>query len=205
MYEACAIPAYILAGGRSTRFGADKARAEVEGVSLMARQARVLAGLGMAVTAVADVADKYADLGVRTVADRVPGLGPMGGLVTALADAGSGTEWVLVTSCDLLRLEGDWVRVLRGACADAAEIVAFRDERWQPLPALYRVGLRTRVEGLIAGGQLALWALFESSRVVAAPRPVDWPERLAANSTAELAAFASGRRTQKRKGIADGS
>ena len=62
------VPAYILAGGRSVRFGSDKARALVEGEPLIRRVADGLAQVTGSITAVAQQADAYADLGVKHVA-----------------------------------------------------------------------------------------------------------------------------------------
>ena len=41
----------------------------------------------------------YRDLGLRVVPDRYPGEGPLGGIITALHDAGTG--WSLILACDI--------------------------------------------------------------------------------------------------------
>ncbi len=54
---------YILAGGKSRRFGSDKARAEAKGVAVIVRVAEALASIAGTVTVVADRAGRYDDLG----------------------------------------------------------------------------------------------------------------------------------------------
>jgi molybdopterin-guanine dinucleotide biosynthesis protein A len=82
------IPVYLLAGGRSSRFGSDKARAELAGVPLILRLAHQVEPVASPLVVVADRRDKYLDLGLTTIADALPGLGPLGGLLTACGRSG---------------------------------------------------------------------------------------------------------------------
>jgi molybdopterin-guanine dinucleotide biosynthesis protein A len=180
--------AYILAGGRSSRFGSDKARALFDGVSLIQRTAGALGALGFTVTVVADVAGKYADLGLRTIADREPDQGPLAGLSAALVDAASnGQSWVLLASCDLLNLKAAWIETLWQAAIEPAEFVAFRGEFWEPLLACYHVSLRPRIDQRLGDKQGSMWKLLEASHGQVLPLPADWSQ-VQANTPAELAA-----------------
>jgi molybdopterin-guanine dinucleotide biosynthesis protein A len=132
-------PAYILAGGRSSRFGSDKALADVDGVPLVRRVADAAADAGCPVIVVADVADKYAHLGLTTIADEVPDLGPLGGLCTALRHAGE-VSHIVVLSCDLYGVSSEWVRALCAALA-TADVVLFNLDPPQPLLGRYATGL----------------------------------------------------------------
>src|SRR5436190_19307235 len=105
------LPIYILAGGKSSRFGSDKARAEIDGEPLLARIVRVLKPAAKNFTIVADAENKYGDLGLRTIADVQPGLGPMGGLLTALNDLRE-PGYLLLCSCDMVALDCAWVEAL---------------------------------------------------------------------------------------------
>ena len=77
----------VLAGGQATRFGSDKARAMLDGEPLIARLVKRVQPHASRITVVADVAGKYDDLGLTTIADDVPGRGPVGGLLAALRHA----------------------------------------------------------------------------------------------------------------------
>jgi molybdenum cofactor guanylyltransferase len=88
--------------------GRDKALIEIGGVPLAVRVASALKDAGAVdVRTVGGDAEALSRLGLRTVADRWPGAGPLGGIVTALSDTGAaetvGTAGiVLVAACDLV-------------------------------------------------------------------------------------------------------
>lgn len=71
------VPVYILAGGRSSRFGSDKARAALHGRPMIVRIAELLRPVAESMIVVAEQSDKYADLGLLTIADAIPGQGPL--------------------------------------------------------------------------------------------------------------------------------
>jgi molybdopterin-guanine dinucleotide biosynthesis protein A len=180
-----ALPAYILAGGVSRRFGSDKARAEIESVPLIVRLARQVAPHASRVVVVAGREGEYADLGLHTVGDLVPGLGPVGGLLTALHDARD-AEWVLLLSCDLTEFNPQWLRTLLAACTSDARIVAFQSEPRQPFPALYHRDLAPLLRDAITQEQLSMQRLLRTAGAVSAPLPPDWPEVPQANTREEL-------------------
>lgn len=199
-----ALPGYILAGGRSSRFGSDKARATLDGVPLVCRIARVMREFGSKITIVAEVPNKYEDLRLRTIADRLPGKGPLAGLDAALSDAASfGSEWLLLTSCDLLDLNASWLERLSSQRDPSADFVAFRGERWEPLIACYRTTLISRVADHLRKDISAMWKLLEASRGRALDLPADWPDRVQANTPAELEAARTHDKLQ-RTGMARG-
>jgi len=179
------IPAYLLAGGGSTRFGRDKARVEVDGEPLIRHAALPLQPFAPSITVVADVPDKYQDLGYATIADTEPGLGPIGGLITALEHAGD-AEWVLISSCDWLRLKPRWVQLLLQARVDGVDAVAFRDDRWQPLPGVYRpvVGEIARI--LVDRDTRALHSVLSEVRTRPLDLPSSWSEAARINTPDDL-------------------
>ena len=76
----------VLAGGSSTRMGRDKAFIDVEGEPLVQRVARALAAAGaQRVFVVGGELVRLRALGLDAVADRHPGEGPLGGVLTAMA------------------------------------------------------------------------------------------------------------------------
>lgn len=178
------VPAYILAGGRSSRFGSDKALALLDGEPLILRLARALREMARPVIAVADRPGKYAVLGVPTLADCVRGLGPLGGLLTALRHARH--RWILLASCDLVEIRPRWISLLLAGRHPGTLAVAFRGAHWQPMPALYHKLLCAAAERQIRRRELALWKLIEQCRHVALPLPQDWPAVAQVNTPADL-------------------
>ena len=117
--------------------GRDKALLEFGGMPLLVRTARLLEPR-VAAVAVIGPAERYAALGLRVVPDDRPGLGPLGGLATALRVSRS--EWNLVVGCDLPYLTGMWLDWLIARALDSpADAVVPESERGlEPLCAMYR-------------------------------------------------------------------
>jgi len=195
------VSAYVLAGGKSTRFGSDKARATFGEVPMIGRVADALRPCCREVVAVADVVDKYADLGLRTIADHRPGLGPLAGVEAALADRLNrhGDGWVLLASCDLVGLKTIWAESLTDAISSAAShadrAYAFRGEFWQPFPGAYHTGLLPAVSRLLDEGRGSFQRLLSETGPAAIPLrlPNDWPAIVQANTPEELERFRHGR------------
>ncbi len=168
-------PAYILAGGQSRRFGADKARAVLEGKPLLRRLVDQLETHVGDVTVVADRAEKYGDLGLRTIADVTPGLGPVGGLATALTDMEARGEqgWCWLLACDVAELPAHWLEELAAHAPSDGRVVAYRDKRWQPMPGLYHPSIRPHVIAYLEQGGRAMWSLLEQLHACAVTPPDD--------------------------------
>lgn len=179
------ISAYILAGGESSRFGSDKARALVNGQSLISHVARSIAPAVSEVTVVADRRNKYSDLGLHTVADCIPGMGPLGGLYTALADY-NGEGWVVLVSCDWVGIQVAWIECLLAARRKKTKAVVFRGRKWEPLLALYHSSIRESVEGNISKGELAAWRLVEQVNHISVPLPRNWQEAMQVNTVVDF-------------------
>jgi molybdenum cofactor guanylyltransferase len=136
------ISGYVLAGGGSTRFGADKALVEVGGKPMLARMCELLRTVVSQVTVIADPG-KYAGLGLSCVADRWPGAGPLGGIITALEDANArneSQEWNLIVSCDMPFLTPEWLAHLAERAMKSSSQVAVPESAHgpEPLCACYR-------------------------------------------------------------------
>ena len=89
---------FILVGGASTRMGRDKALLEFQGTTLVARIAECVRAVAGNITLVGPP-ERYRDLGYTVIADRTPGLGPLGGVSTALQVTRA--EWNLMVACDM--------------------------------------------------------------------------------------------------------
>ena len=178
------VPAYILAGGKSSRFGCDKARMEIDGEALLVRVARSLESVAAEVVVIADQPGKYQDLGFETIADRQPGLGPLGGLQAALSHCNDG--WLLCASCDRIGIRPEWLWALLVARRTGAKAVTFRGQIWQPWPALYHASLAPEVNAAVDAGRLTPWMLLEQTDVVALGLPDDWETSRDINDPGEL-------------------
>jgi molybdenum cofactor guanylyltransferase len=152
--RACA--GFVLAGGASSRFGRDKALVQMAGEPLLMRLYAVLREVTPSV-AVIGAEEKYGGLGVTCVADRWPGEGPLGGILTALeasAQDGDGDGWNLIIGCDMPFLTREWLAyIVERAAASTAQVVAPRSrDRWEPLCACWRTSARAALEGVFDQG-----------------------------------------------------
>lgn len=89
----------ILAGGKSSRMGQEKALLLWEGKPMVMRVAQTLQQVFSEVLVVSDNAETYRFLGLRIVPDIFKGCGPLGGIHSALVHAAA--EGVFVCSCDM--------------------------------------------------------------------------------------------------------
>ncbi len=130
------IAAFVLAGGASRRMGQDKALLELDGVPMIVRMTR-LAEPHVASVTVVGPAERYASLGLRVVADRRPGTGPLGGIVTALG--ASSSRWNLILGCDLPYLTAEWLVWLIARTPDSSVQAVVPESRrgLEPLAAMY--------------------------------------------------------------------
>lgn len=165
---------FILAGGRSSRFGSDKARALHRGRPLIVAVADDLAGVTVGPTVVAAQAGAYEDLGLDTIADHRPALGPLGGLATALAalpDRHPGVDWLLLAACDLVAVAPNWVGLLTGRAAGAVAVAFRAPAGWEPVFALYHRDLGGVVADRLESDDTSLNGILDAVSAVAVPVP----------------------------------
>ncbi|HVF94192.1 MAG TPA: molybdenum cofactor guanylyltransferase [Sphingomonas sp.] len=152
----------VLAGGRSRRFGSDKAVALLDGVTLIDRAIAALAPQVDAVVICGRVLD-----GRTCVADRpAKDLGPLGGLNAALHHAvAAGFTAVVSVPCDMPLLPADLVERLRGA--GTAGFAAT-----MPVVGLWPARLAAELDAHLAeGGDRSMWRW--AARVAAVPVAIE--------------------------------
>lgn len=142
----------ILAGGSSSRMGRNKALLEVDGIPIVTRIYRTLAGLFHEVIVVTNSPHDYDFLPCRKVPDIYPGTGSIAGLHSALAHSSSAHSFI--TACDMPFLDPDLIRYLCAAREGGYDAVTpFSDGGQEPLHALYSSGCRDIFENAIRHGE----------------------------------------------------
>lgn len=177
-------PTYLLAGGRSSRFGSDKARAPWRGTTLLEANAKIARATGADVTVVAREADAYADLGLRTISDVYPECGPLAGIHAAICDAAP-EPWVLIVACDLAGVRPSWLEALWTARRDGVDAVLFGAADEQPLLGAYAHTLVPRIERALEDGGPGVFRFLASCAVEVLPRPSGWTALRNLNSETE--------------------
>jgi molybdenum cofactor guanylyltransferase len=100
---------------------------------------------------------KYAYLGLNELADRWPGEGPLGGIITALqesAENSTGRDWNLIVGCDMPFLTREWLAFLvERALASPAEVVVPKSQQGlEPLCSCWRTGASEKLQQAFAQG-----------------------------------------------------
>lgn len=169
------VAAYILAGGRSSRFGSNKALHPIDGRPMVLHIADVLGSFARPVTLVGSPAD-YATLELPAIPDLVANAGPLGGLVTALKHARK--DWILVAACDMPRLtEAPLAALLEATRRTPSQAVVprTRDGRLQPLCATYSKTALAALAAALQAGRRKLIDAFDGIRWEALPIAADAP------------------------------
>lgn len=148
---------FVLAGGASRRFGRDKALVEFDGKPLIGRLCRILQAATDAPVRIIGDNEKYGHIGVECIADRWPGEGPLGGIITALQAADPAkhqTTWSLIIGCDMPFLTPDWLQHLAArAAAGKAEITMPESSYgFEPLCACWRRSAASVLEQAFESG-----------------------------------------------------
>jgi molybdopterin-guanine dinucleotide biosynthesis protein A len=152
------IAGLALAGGRSSRFGSEKAVVEIGGRTMLARALDALRpgcdALAVSARPGSGAAAIAEGLGLPVLADD-PGHpeGPLAGIHAGLAWArGRGAERLLVAPCDTPYLPADYAARLL-APGGAAVAVAVAGGEDQPLCSVWQVGLASEVAAAMQDGE----------------------------------------------------
>jgi len=99
----------VLAGGKSSRMGRDKAALPYAGTTLANYVATLVQAAAGAVAILGDP-QRYGSLGYPVYPDLIPACGPLGGVYTALSV--TSTDWNLIVACDMPSLSSAILRAL---------------------------------------------------------------------------------------------
>ena len=164
------IVAAILAGGRSSRFnGLPKGLIGLPGgLSIIERTIQVILSSGLPEIAIfANDPVPYQDLGLDIVPDNRPGLGPLGGIETALLHYAGRADGVLVLPCDLPAVTEREITCLRRAFAENLFPVVVAETGpsfWHPLCAIIRPDQLSAVSRALDGGRNGVYRLWRALR-----------------------------------------
>jgi molybdopterin-guanine dinucleotide biosynthesis protein A len=145
----------ILAGGRSTRMGTNKAFASLAGVRLLDRARHTVSQIADDVMLVTNQLAPYADFPGRVVMDNVPHRGPLCGLETALAHAHHPVLFVTAVDCPFLELS--LLQYLARFAPHYDAVYCMGPVKAEPLVGFYRYTCLKAVQQMQTEG---VWQLF---------------------------------------------
>ena len=158
------IQGFVLAGGKSSRMQADKARLVIGGKPLVLRAAELLRPFVRTVTLLGPP-DRYGNLGWPVLADQWPEQGPLAAVCTGLLH--STAEWNVFLACDLPLLSSRFIQLLVGriGTSQADAIVPRTEDGWQPLCAAYHSRSRPAFVRALEENRRNMIGLFDEIRV----------------------------------------
>jgi molybdopterin-guanine dinucleotide biosynthesis protein A len=157
--------AYILVGGKSSRFGSDKALIDIAGRPLAAHLADVAREAAGRVTLVGSP-ERYQHLGLPIIPDTHRDVGPLAGILAALEHTGA--SWNLILACDMPLLSVAFAEFLFAEAEAGGQDVVMpisphgRDE---PLCAVYAKPGATSIRREIEKGTRKITYAFETMNV----------------------------------------
>ncbi|UCZ52389.1 molybdenum cofactor guanylyltransferase [Bacillus shivajii] len=150
------ITGVILAGGKSSRMGKNKALLPVNGMTNIERMKNELEQLTTDVVIAANDKETYQFLNKKIISDVYAGKGPLAGIHGSLAE--SKTKWNLFIACDMPFFSTDIASYLiektRNSKLDG--IVPMIDGRIHPLYAVYKTESVTLFEDCLKKDQLRI-------------------------------------------------
>lgn len=129
------ITGVILAGGKSSRFGRNKALADFNGTTLIERVTGILGRVFRNLIIITNSPLEYSYLKIPLYQDLIKGMGPVGGIYTGL-DAIQG-DWAFFCACDMPFINEGLVRHIAGLKEGYDAVVPKVDWKMEPLHALY--------------------------------------------------------------------
>lgn len=142
--------AVLLAGGKSTRMGCDKALLEFEGEPLWRRQEATLRRLQPKEVLISGPPRP----GCLTIADECENAGPLGGIATALRRCAA--PLLIVLAVDLPRMTSDFLRSLLAISRSGKGVVPRGPEFFEPLAAIYPKACSSLAESALRHGDFSL-------------------------------------------------
>ena len=144
------ITGVILAGGKSSRFGINKAFVEINGSRLIDRVTGLLSAIFKRTILITNSPHDYSYLGLPIYEDLIRGLGPIGGIFTGLENIHDEAGFFI--ACDMPFVSEDLIRYIVSVRGDYDAVVPKIDWKMEPLHALYTKSCLPVIKELIAAG-----------------------------------------------------
>lgn len=149
----------ILAGGKSSRMGHEKGLQLLGGKPLISYAVQALSGICNRII-ISSSSEGYGSFCHKVVADEIPGIGPMGGIYSALKQ--SKTENNLVLSCDLPFVSAELLSfILEKAEGYQVAVPWMGNQHYEPLCGFYSLSILDKMNDFIVNGNYKLPDLFD--------------------------------------------
>lgn len=155
--------AIILCGGKSSRFGSDKAFIEIEGTPLIERQIQALKGSFKNFILVANQPEKYNFKNVKVVEDIIKGQGPLAGIHSGLTHSDSFYNFFL--PCDMPNLNLELINYVLSLKDGFDAVVPKLKKGYETLFAVYSKNCLPSIEEALRARKLKVMSFFEKVKL----------------------------------------
>ncbi|MEK6725653.1 MAG: molybdenum cofactor guanylyltransferase [Deltaproteobacteria bacterium] len=153
----------ILAGGKSSRMGRNKALLDFGGRSIIEHTVDLFKSIFPEVILVTNTPEEYANLGIKTVTDIFPGKGSLGGIYTGLVH--SSHDYSFIASCDMPFLRRELIEFLINLNKGYDVVVPRLRDGHEPLHAVYSKKCINKIKEMINKGDLRIIGFYPEVRV----------------------------------------
>ena len=145
------VTGYVLAGGKSSRMGTDKASLKFNNMAFLQKSIEALNPLVSEVIVVSDI-KAHSNFGVTRIEDLIKGSGPLAGLHAALSH--SKTKYNVILSCDIPLITSRIPQLLLDHINDAYDVIQTESKgKTMPITALYQKRCTQKIEDLLMRGE----------------------------------------------------
>ena len=153
----------ILAGGMSSRYGKNKALDTVAGIPLIERVIGVMQSLFRHLILITNMPEHYAYLKLPMKEDLIKGLGPLGGIYTALSTISNDAGFVV--ACDMPFLNRELIRYMVNAGMGYDAVVPRISGKTEALHSLYSKRCLPAIRKLIEAEEFQVFRFFPTVSV----------------------------------------
>jgi FdhD protein len=153
----------ILAGGKSTRMGSDKALLPYRGGRFIEAVYRLFAGIFSEVILVTNTPDQYCFLTCRKVKDIHEGMGVLAGIHAGLYH--SSCPAVFAVACDMPYLVNGLIRHMAFRADADGVLIPESPDGLEPLHAVYGKGCLSAMESALLDGRRRIVSFFDRVNV----------------------------------------
>ncbi|MBN2033508.1 MAG: molybdenum cofactor guanylyltransferase [Deltaproteobacteria bacterium] len=153
----------ILAGGKSSRYGSNKALVELNGIRLIERTVTVMKAVFQEIIVITNTPADYAFLDLPMVRDLIEGLGPIGGVYTGLETIARNAGFFV--ACDMPLLKEGLLRHMVDVQEGFDAVVPRMGWMIEPLHALYTKSCLPVIKASIDAHQYQIAKCFQGLHV----------------------------------------
>jgi len=150
--------AIVLAGGKSSRFGSDKAFAKIGDLTIVESLFFPLSLLFKKIIVVTNFPEKYQAFPVQIVTDKIKGQGPLGGIYTGLL--ASDSERNFVVACDMPLINPRLIRYLV-SIKEGQIVIPQAHGKLEPLFAIYSKSCLPAIASQLKAGDNKIQNFFD--------------------------------------------